>query len=97
MYHMKDVILEPSQKTVNGGHIYKMDGWIPMCTTEGRCSLSDCSLTNTDLVLIPDKPKHNPIFQIITINIYYLLVHLQFLGFELKPYMLDPRNLCTEH
>ena len=30
-------------------------------------------------------PGHNPVFQIITIYRYYLLVHLQFLGFELKP------------
>jgi len=45
--------LESNQKTVNGGHIQKMDGWIPMYTTEGRCSPSSCSLTNTDLVLIP--------------------------------------------
>ena len=39
-----------------GGHIQKTDGWIPMCTTEGRCSLSTYSLTNTDLVLFPGKP-----------------------------------------
>ena len=57
MNHVKDVTLESSQKTVNGGHIQKMDGWIPMYTTEGRCSLSSCSLTNTDLVLIPGKPR----------------------------------------
>ena len=55
MNHVDDVMLEPSQKTVNIGHVYKMDGWIPMCTTEGRCSLSNYLLTNTDLVLIPDK------------------------------------------
>jgi len=30
-----------------------MDGWIPMCMTEGRCSPSEYHLTNTDLVLIP--------------------------------------------
>ena len=57
MNHVKDVTLEPSQKTVNGGNIQKMDGWIPMCMTEGRCSPSSCSLTNTDLVLIPGKPR----------------------------------------
>ena len=37
MNNVDDVMLEPSQKTVNIGHVYKMDGWIPMCTTEGRC------------------------------------------------------------
>ena len=57
MNHVKDVTLEPSQKTVNGGHIWKMDEWTPMCTTEERCSLSDYLLTNTDLVLIPGKPR----------------------------------------
>ena len=57
MNRVDDVMLEPSQETVNGGHIQKMDGWIPMCTTEGRCSLSDRPLTNTDLVLIPGKPR----------------------------------------
>ena len=57
MNHVKDVTLEPSQKTVNGGNIQKMDGWIPMCTTEGRCSPSSCSLTNNDLVLISGKPQ----------------------------------------
>ena len=30
-------------------------------------------------------PGHKPAFQIITIYHYYLLMHLQFLGFELKP------------
>ena len=31
------------------------------------------------------KPRTSPILQIIIIYCYYLLVHLQFLGFELKP------------
>ena len=57
MNHVKDVTLESSQKTVNGGHIQKMDGWIPMYTTEGRCSPSNYPLTNTDIVLIPGKPR----------------------------------------
>jgi len=56
MNRVKDVMLKPSQKTVNGGHIQKMDGWIPMCMTEERYSPSSYSLTNTDLVLIPGKP-----------------------------------------
>ena len=43
------------------------------------------------------KPGHNLVFQIATIYHYYLLVHLQFLRFELKTKMHDPRNLCTEH
>ena len=57
MNPVKDVTLEPSQKTVNGGHIQKMDGWIPMCTTEGRYSTSDYPLINADLVLILGKPR----------------------------------------
>ena len=40
-----------------GGHIPKTDGWNPMCMTKGRCSPSEYHLTNTDLVLIPGKPR----------------------------------------
>ena len=43
-----------------GGHIQKMDGWIPMCMTEGRCSPSKYYLTNTDLALPQASPEHNP-------------------------------------
>ena len=39
-----------------GGHIQKTDGWIPMCTTEGRCSLSNYLLTSTDIVLPQASP-----------------------------------------
>ena len=35
----------------------EVDGWIPMYTTEGRYSPSNYSLTNTDLVSIPGKPR----------------------------------------
>ena len=57
MNRVDDVMMELSQKTVNGGHIWKMDEWIPMCTIEGRCSQSNYPLTNTNLVLIPGKPQ----------------------------------------
>ena len=40
-----------------GGHIPKTDGWNPMCMTKGRYSPSEYRLTNTDLVLIPGKPR----------------------------------------
>ena len=40
-------------------------------------------------------PGHRP--SISNYALFILLVHLQFLGFELKPKMHDPRNLCTEH
>ena len=57
MNHVKDVLLEPKSKTIFGGHIQKMDGWIPTCMTEGRCSPSEYHLANTDLVLITGKPR----------------------------------------
>ena len=57
MNHVDNVMMELSQKTVNGGDIYKMDEGIPMCTTKGRYSPSGYPLTNTDLVLIPGKPR----------------------------------------
>ena len=34
----------------------KTDGWIPTCLTEGRCSLSEYHLTNTNLVLPQASP-----------------------------------------
>ena len=74
MNHVKDVTLKSSQKTVNGGHIQKMDGWIPMYTTEGRCSPSTYPLTNTDLVLFPGKPRsmsnYFKFMQLIIVPIY---------------------------
>jgi hypothetical protein len=51
MNHMKDVMLEPSLKMVFGGHIPKMERR-SKCK-DGRCSPSECHLTNTDLVLDP--------------------------------------------
>ena len=51
----RDDGVEPEDREC--GHIQKMDGWIPMCTTEGRCSPSTYPLTNTDLVLFPGKPR----------------------------------------
>jgi len=65
---VNDVILEPSQKTVNGGYVQKMDGWIPIHKTEGSGSLSSYSLTNTDLVLIPGKPR--------SMSYYFKFMHL---------------------
>ena len=71
---VNDVISETSRKTMNGGHVQKMDGWIPMCTTEGRCSPSEFSLTNTDLVLFPGKPQSMSYYfkfmQLIIVPIY---------------------------
>ena len=76
MNRMDDVMLEPSQKTVNGGHIWKMDEWTPMCTTEERCSLSDYLLTNTDLVLISGKPRCIDSNILNVIPIYVLIMYL---------------------
>ena len=49
MNHVKDVMLEPNPKTVYGGPIPKMEE-LSKCR-DGRCSPSECHLTNTDLVL----------------------------------------------
>ena len=54
----------------------KMDGWIPMCTTEGRCSLSNYPLTNTDIVLIPGKPQCIDFNILNAIPIYVLIMYL---------------------
>ena len=51
MNHVKDVMLEANPKTVYGGPIPKMEG-LSKCR-DGRCSPSECHLTNTDLVLNP--------------------------------------------
>ena len=90
MNHVKDVLLEPNPKTMFSGHIQKMDGWIPMCMTEGRCSSSEYHLTNTDLVLIPGKPRS------ITLNfsIQYLLYNyyaFTFLGVDWNLSCIIPR------
>ena len=45
----------------------------------------EAQLNTTILTEDQDQNPEEPIFQIITIYRYYLLVHLQFLGFELKP------------
>ena len=58
MHHGKDVMLEPNPKTVFGGPIPKMEG-LSKCY-DGRCSPSECRLTNTNLVLDPRQaPKHS--------------------------------------
>ena len=57
MNHMKDVLLEPNPKTMLVDISRMTDGWNPMCMTKGRCSPSEYHLTNTDLVLIPGKPR----------------------------------------
>lgn len=43
--------MEPNPKMVYGGAIPKMEG-LSMCR-DGRCSPSECRLTNTNLVWIP--------------------------------------------
>ena len=71
----RDVGVEPEDG--DGGRIQKMDGWIPMCTTEGRCSPSSCSLTNTDLVLFSGKPRsmsyYYKLMQLIIVSIYFCI------------------------
>ena len=55
---MKDVMLEPNPKMVYGGPIPKIEE-LSKCR-DGRCSPSECRLTNTNLVLDPRKaPKHS--------------------------------------
>ena len=63
MNHGKIVMLELNPKTVYGGPIPKMEGLSKR--RDGRCSPSECHLTNTDLVLDPRQaPEHSkpPIF-----------------------------------
>ena len=51
MHYVKDVMLEPNPKMEFGESIQKMEG-LSKCR-DGRCSPSECYLTNTDLVLDP--------------------------------------------
>ena len=58
MNHVKDMMLEPNSKIVYGGPILKMEG-LSKCQ-DGRCSPSECRLTNTNLVLDPRQaPEHS--------------------------------------
>jgi hypothetical protein len=58
MNHVKDGMLELNPMTVFGGPIPKMEG-LSKCQN-GRCSPSECHLTNTNLVLDPRQaPEHS--------------------------------------
>ena len=58
MHHVKDMMLEPNRKMEFGESIQKTEG-LSKCRDE-RCSLSECHLTNTDLVLDPRQaPEHS--------------------------------------
>jgi hypothetical protein len=73
MHHMKDVMLEPNPKMVFGGSIPKMEG-LSKCQ-DGRCSSSECHLTNTNLVLDPRQaPEHykSPCFAKYKLSILYV-------------------------
>ena len=63
MHHVKDMMLEPNLMMEFGESIQKKEG-LSKCRY-GRCSPSECHLTNTDLVLDPGQaPDHSkpPIF-----------------------------------
>ena len=51
MHHVKDMMLEPNPRMEFGESIQKMEE-LSKCR-DGRCSPSECHLTNTDLVLDP--------------------------------------------
>ena len=51
MHHVKDVMLEPNLKMEFSESIQKMEGLSKY--QDGRCSPSECHLTNIDLVLDP--------------------------------------------
>ena len=73
MNHMKDVMLGPNPKTVYGGPIPKMEG-LSKCR-DGRCSPSECHLTNTNLVLDPRQvPEHSkpPMFLQISLEFFMI-------------------------
>ena len=73
MNHVKDVMLEPNPKTVYGGPILKMEG-VSKCR-DGRCSLGDYHLTNTDLVLDPRQATEHskpPMFLQISLESFYV-------------------------
>ena len=57
MHHEKDMMLEPNPKMEFGESIQKTEG-LSKCR-DGRCSSSECHLTNTNLVLDPRQaPEH---------------------------------------
>ena len=57
MHHVKDVMLEPNPKMEFGESI-QMEG-LSKCQ-DGRCSPSECHITNTDLVLdLRQAPEHS--------------------------------------
>ena len=57
MNHVKDVMLELNPKMEFGESIQKTEG-LSKCR-DGRCSPSECHLTNTNLVLDPRQaPEH---------------------------------------
>ena len=71
MHHMKDVILKPNLKMEFGESIQKIEG-LSKCR-DGRCSPSECHLTNTDLVLDPRQaPEHSkpPMFLQISLEFF---------------------------
>ena len=75
-----------------------MDGWIPMCMTEGRCSPSKYHLTNTDSVLTPGKPR-SIIYYFNLWNVIYVFICLciKFLGVGWNPSCMIPRFLWSEY
>ena len=73
MDHMKDVMLEPNLKMEFGESIQKTEG-LSKCR-DGRCSPSECHLTNTNLVLDPRQaPKHakSPMFYKTSLESFYV-------------------------
>ena len=71
MNHVKDVMLELNPKTEYGGPIPKMEV-LSKCQ-DGRCSPSECRLTNTNLVLDHRQtPEHSkpPMFLQIALEFF---------------------------
>ena len=66
-------MLEPNPKMEFGESIQKMEG-LSKCQ-DGRCSPSECHLTNTDLVLDPRQaPEHSkpPMFSNYQLESFYV-------------------------
>jgi hypothetical protein len=57
MNHVKDVMMEPDLMTVFGEPIMKMEG-LSKCW-DGRCSPSECHLTNTNLSVDPRQAQEH--------------------------------------
>jgi len=58
MHHVKDMMLEPNPKIEFDESIHKTEGLSKY--RDGRCSPSECHLTNTDLMLDPRQaPEHS--------------------------------------